>query len=543
MRLARLIAAGALVLACAGGSQGAQGAWPGRPSLGVAWSVGIGDLGTDGLQMSVDVATVGGRSLVATPSAGPYAIRVLDAATGRAVRTFPIGVPYSFAQVDARFVGDLLAVRTRELAGERITVHDPVSGRTKWSRLLPLADVPISPYLQRSAQTRSGIVWAAGDGLRGIDAETGRDLWTLPLPGDCPEYQLLTSEIPILLGRCPGTSALRGVDPRAGRVTWTRTVPVVSADDDPTVLVSPTGLVEISEDGVFTAVDARGRVAARLPDAWPHVAGPSAARSGTLTLLVHSEGGARVMAALRDGRPLWRRTLKPRDLPGTSEGVLPEAGYLTARHAVDTLGSDLAPHLIEVVSPADGRRVVLALPFDAQAGAIVGTTARDVLTYEMHPGGARLSAYTFHDGVGAPRLPAVPPERWPDACALLPPGALPGYVPAPATSEHLGLRWPRPNVCTFLPPDEAAAQVRVAVTWVAETSAGLLRLAGTKAAADPETVRLGEGAYLSSADDRDGRLTSAWAAGGRVLATVQAVGDPALTRRAALLVASHLRDP
>lgn len=540
MRVAGLIAAASLLLACAGGS---QGAWPGRPSLSVAWSVGVGDLGMDGLQMSVAVATVGGRSLVATPSAGPYAIRVLDAATGRTVHTFPMGMPYSFPQVNVRFVGDLLAVRTHELARERITVHDPVSGRTKWSRLLPFADVPISPYLQRSAQTRSGIVWVAGDGLRGIDPETGRDLWTLPLPGDCPAYQLLTSEIPILLGSCPGTSVLRGIDPRAGRVTWTRAVPIVNKDDVPTVLVSPSGLVEILEDDTFTAVDPQGHVAARLPDTWPHVAGPSAVRSGALTLLVHSEGGARVMTALHDGQPLWRRTLKPRGQPGTSEGVLPEAGYLTAHHAVDLMGSDLDPQLIEVVSLADGRRVVLALPFNALAGAIVGVTARDVLTYETHPGGARLSAYTFHDGMGAPRLPAVPPERWPDACTLLPPGALPGYVPVPDTSEHLGLRWPRPNVCTFLPPDEAGAQVRVAITWVAETSADLLRLAGTKAAADPETVRLGEGAYLSSADDRDGRLTSAWAAGGRVLATVQAVGDPTLTRRAALLVASHLRGP
>lgn len=101
----------------------------------------------------------------------------------------------------------------------------------------------------------------------------------------------------------------------------------------------------------------------------------------------------------------------------------------------------------------------------------------------------------------------------------------------------MGLRWPKPNVCEFVPPHDAGALVRVAVGWVAATDAEAARLAGTTLAADPGTLRLGEGAYLRSDVGGDDRRTFAWVTGGRV----QAGGDSALTRRAALAVAARLR--
>ncbi len=105
----------------------------------------------------------------------------------------------------------------------------------------------------------------------------------------------------------------------------------------------------------------------------------------------------------------------------------------------------------------------------------------------------------------------------------------------------MGLRWPKPNVCEFVPPDDAGALVRVAVGWVAATDAEAARLAGTTLAADPGTLRLGEGAYLRSDVGGDDRRTFAWVTGGRVQVEVQAGGDSALTRRAALAVAARLR--
>jgi hypothetical protein len=87
------------------------------------------------------------------------------------------------------------------------------------------------------------------------------------------------------------------------------------------------------------------------------------------------------------------------------------------------------------------------------------------------------------------------------------------------------------------------ALVRVAVTWVAATDADAARLARTTLAADAGALRLGEGAYLRSDVGNDDRRTFAWVTGGRVLAEVQATGDSALTRRAALAVDARLRGP
>ncbi len=51
--------------------------------------------------------------------------------------------------------------------------------------------------------------------------------------------------------------------------------------------------------------------------------------------------------------------------------------------------TELAPRMIEVISLADGTRHVLPLPVGESASLVVGSTARDVLLYERHPGGDR----------------------------------------------------------------------------------------------------------------------------------------------------------
>jgi hypothetical protein len=193
------------------------------------------------------------------------------------------------------------------------------------------------------------------------------------------------------------------------------------------------------------------------------------------------------------------------------------------------------------VSLANGDRAILPLPVSANAAAIVGATSRDVLVYEIHPSGDRLTAYTFHAGQGSLSLPEPWPDPWPDPCKLLDQSTLPGYGTLSSTEHYLGLPWPRPNICTFVPPDDSHAQVRVTITWVARTAMEADYLAATKLAADLGTVRLTQGAYVSPDTDRDDRRTFAWAVGGGVIAEVQATSDPALTRRAALALATHLR--
>ncbi|MGW4798119.1 outer membrane protein assembly factor BamB family protein [Nonomuraea sp. NPDC004297] len=470
----------------------------------------------------------------------------MSAATGRVLRAFPLPRPYRFVEVDVRFVGESLAVRTDEPRGERITLYDPLTGAVRWSRLVPFAGAPILlPYTQSSVQARTGIVRASGDGLRGLDPATGRDTWTLPWPRACPERILLTAERPLLVEQCPdGSGVLYGVDTRTGRIAWRHAFPRTDGD----ILapdVSSTGLIEVSHADVFTALDPDGRVIARLPGRFPTVAGPTAVRTGGLTLLVHSENGARVMTALRGagGRVAWRTTLRPPRALGSSDGHLPSADFLTARHAVSHVPHDLEARSLEFVSLADGRRVSFPLAAGGPASVVAGSTARDVLMYEIHPDGGHVTAYTLRPGRGAGSPLAVPPERWPDACALADRAVPEGYTPVPAGEEHLGLRWPRANTCVLLPADDSKAQVKVAVGWVSATDADARRLAGSKLAADPGAERLGEGAYLSSAGDRDGRRTSGWAFGGRVLVHVEATGDPALTRRATRAVATRLHGP
>ncbi|TMR09571.1 hypothetical protein ETD86_43060 [Nonomuraea turkmeniaca] len=536
----RALIAALLVLACAAGS---GAAWRGSPSFDVAWTAGVGPLGDEGFHVSVPVATIAGRSLVALPSARPPAVRVHDATTGQVLRTFPLSEPYGGLRVDTEFVGGLLAIRTDERPGEQITVHDPVTGQAKWSRRFSFADVPVAAFLPRTAVTRGGIVWASKGGLRGVDPETGRDAWTVPWPQGCAEYELLESELAVIVQNCrDGSLTLHGVDMRAGRVTWAHRVQgsreeIARADVSSTRLIMATGAERL------TVLDARGRLIARARHTYPNVARPGAVSDGEVTLLVRSEGGARMMTAVgsRDGRVVWHKSLMPLEPVESAEGYLPGAHTLIAGHAVGSVDHELAARLIEVVSLADGARVVLPLPVSDQGSAVIGATGRDVLVYEAHPGDDRVTAYRFRDGpVERPPL-AVPPERWPDACALLDPGALPGYVAVPMIEDHLGLRWPKPDVCEFAPPRDSEALVRVAVTWVAATAADAERLAGTILAADEDAERLGEGAYLSSDMDRDDLRTFAWVVGGGVIAKVQAVGDPATTRRAALAVAAHLR--
>ncbi|MFB4281467.1 PQQ-binding-like beta-propeller repeat protein [Nonomuraea sp. MTCD27] len=528
MRLRALIA-GALVLACAAGSRAAG---PERAGLTAAWSVELGPLGDEGIDLHVPTATIRGRHLLAVRSARPRSVRVHDAGTGRLVSTFPLAEPPLGATMDVRFVGESLAVRVDEGTGQRISLHDPLTGTTTWSRALP--------YARASALTPTGIAWAAHDGLRGIDPATGRDTWTLPWPPGCAPPDLIGAGLPVLAADCRGKGVLRGVDPRTGQVAWAHEVPG-APEQILNTEVSSTGLITASIDGLLTVLDSRGRLVARVPDTFPQVARTTAVHAGALTLVVHSVAGARLITALRDGRVAWRTSLRPRTGAESLEDHLPGAGHLTARHAVGELFSGLEPGLVEVISLADGTRAVLRLPVAQRAASVVGSTARDVLVYEIHPGGGRLTAYTFHGRTGLPPSLPVPPGSWPDACALLGPAAPPGYLPVPGTGGHLGLRWPRPSTCTFVPPDDAGAQVRVAITWVAATEADVRLLAATKAAADPAVLRLGEGAYLGSEPDRADRRTYAWATGGRILAAVQAVGDPALTRRTALAVAARLR--
>jgi hypothetical protein len=309
--------------------------------------------------------------------------------------------------------------------------------------------------------------------------------------------------------------------------------------------ISTTRLIVTREPENVTVLDAYGRRVARSRITYPDVTSPTAVGDAGLTLLIRSVGGVREMTATRprDGRVIWHASLRPRTAPGTPEGYAGDADTLTAGHAMGSVATELAPHMMEVISLRDGTRDVLPLPVGGRAGMVVAATSRDVLVYERHPGGDRVTAYTFHDGPAASSPLAVPPDRWPDACTLLDPAALPGYVPVPGTVEHLRVRWPKPNVCEFVPSDDTGALVRVAVTWVAATDADAARLARTTLAADPGALRLGEGTYLRSDVGTDDRRTFAWVTGGRVLAEVQATGDSALTRRAALAVAARLRSP
>ncbi|MGN9780602.1 outer membrane protein assembly factor BamB family protein [Nonomuraea sp. ZG12] len=541
MRLRALIAALLATLCVLAGAAGSGVAPQARPAFTVAWSAELGDLGIDGAHLSVPVATIGGRSLLALPSMRASAIQLHDAATGAVVRAFPFARPYEHTG----FVGELLAVRTREGLRERITVHDPVTGRTTWSRLLPYADVATRSYLSRSVITPTGIAWAANDGLHGLDPASGRDAWTVPWPGECRDRQLFASELAVIAAHCEdGTLTLHGVDMRAGRLIWTHRVRG-SRENLADAKISTTRLIVAREPGNVTVLDAYGRRVARSRITYPDVTSPTAVGDAGLTLLIRSVGGVREMTATRprDGRVIWHASLRPRTTPGTPEGYAGDADTLTAGHAMGSMATELAPLMMEVISLRDGTRDVLPLPVGGRAGMVVAGTSRDVLVYERHPGGDRVTAYTFHDGPGASSPLAVPPDRWPDACALLDPAALPGYVPVPATVEHLRVRWPKPNVCEFVPSDDAGALVRVAVTWVAATDADAARLARTTLAADAGALRLGEGAYLRSDVGNDDRRTFAWVTGGRVLAEVQATGDSALTRRAALAVAARLRGP
>ena len=528
MHLRALIAA-LLVLACAAGGAVARQV---RPAFTAAWSAEVGDLDATPA-FSVPVATIGGRAVLALPS--PGAIRLHDAETGAVIHTFPFALPYD----RMGFVGELLAVSGEE----RITVLDPVTGRTKWTRPLASADAPIRAYLSRTALTPTGIAWAGRDGLHGLDPASGRDTWTVPWPAGCPDRQLLESELAVIVQHCAdGSLTLHGVDMRAGRLVWTRRVRG-SRENLADVDVSATRLIIAREPGQITAFDPYGRPVARSRITYPDVGGPTVVGDAELTLLVRSVGGVREMTATRsrDGRVLWHRSLRPRTPPGTPEGYAGNAGTLTAGHAMGATATELAPRMIEVISLADGTRHVLPLPVGESASLVVGSTARDVLLYERHPGGDRVTAYTFRDGLLPSSPLAVPPDRWPDACTLLDPAALPGYVPVPGAVEHLGVRWPKPDVCEFVPPDDAGALVRVAVTWVAATDAEAARLARTTLAADKGALRLGEGAYLRSKVGSDDQRTFAWATGGRLLAEVRAGGDSALTRRAALAVAARLR--
>jgi outer membrane protein assembly factor BamB len=450
--------------------------------------------------------------------------------------------------------------------GDRLLIgFDAVSGRELWRQS---GAVP-------AATDRTTLRWPAGSGvvlttdgdrtsLHGRSAETGRRLWTKPLPADCalPEAAGYASDgadaLTAVALACGDRSRVLAVDPLTGR---TRLNASFAAIDPPEVVVRG-GAVAVF-DGTALRVYHRGRQL--LSRAGPGVGDdvctimcPVAGDDGRLIMVYRADGRKpRRMEAveLSSGRTLWLRdapeyvamTVSRGRLyalrPNLAENLLP-AGI----DIVDLTGGDTRTVPTPVVL---GPRRDVVRPWLGTGGGLLYVSVPEAAPRPF--GAARLIALRgAGDGPGPPELGGVAAADWPDACDLLherdldlaeSPHRGSDYRARPEYARIGDVRLPSAVSCTYEPPggDQSAAAPRVTVEWVADspgTAAGLLAALRASQGMARDVPGIGDEAYELGFPSGTIAVRV-----DRYIVAVNAFQAPGKATRLARSAAAHLRAP
>ncbi|MDQ0582624.1 serine/threonine-protein kinase [Streptomyces rishiriensis] len=213
----------------AGGSQSASPAftpWSTRPVKGTT-GAGTGT-GTGGMpQCAYDA-----RRLLCVQSG---LVSALDASDGRVLWRHVLTDDDGPSQAPV-LAGGLAQVITH--SGKRLEALDPASGATRWQR--DLADYP-------GVRSVGGtlLLTAADDTVTGVDAATGKSMWSRRIPGLSEPYFTAFPKDPLAYASSTsddGYTRITAVDPTTGKVRWDErlsgTMRLVGTADGSLVLLS-----------------------------------------------------------------------------------------------------------------------------------------------------------------------------------------------------------------------------------------------------------------------------------------------------------------
>ncbi|OUC91695.1 PQQ-binding-like beta-propeller repeat protein [Streptosporangium minutum] len=475
----------------------------------------------------------------------------LDARTGATRWVSSLEDP-GFLLADDRFILSEKQVEAQEETYSLLTVLDARTGVSLWTAVSGFpADGPWRPYFSLIGMTaRHAIVTLPSlRSVRAFDLADGDVAWETALPGECealpvPEksddddsdvHEAVDDQVAVMLMRCGGRTHLLGLSSGDGGLRWDwpvtdRDVTDLSLQDGVTALQTPHSLTLVSAGGTVLY----DRAAADICEGHCHVEvlgdAVVVARGGGSDTEIVVE-----MTDRRTGRHVWTRTFD-----GSSGYGLQTAGdrlYMEYR-----LPPPLEHLVLDLLDPETGRTVhTTADPVtDDDSGALVvdryGSLFYAFSGFDEKP---VLTASRLLPGPGDPGWAArdgVPASAWPDACALLP--GLPGIRagrPAPA-----GLSLPGSVTCELRPASSGPGPVvKVSILWVYPS------VGEAEEATENKGLREPSGWIASVADEAlflDDTLTdAALIRAGPILVTVEALGDPALTRRSVTAVAENLR--
>ncbi|MET8170518.1 serine/threonine-protein kinase [Streptomyces sp. NPDC005329] len=213
----------------AGGSQSASPAftpWSTRPTKG---STGAGTgAGTGGMpQCAYDT-----RRLICVQSG---LVSALDASDGRVLWRHVLTDDDGPSQAPV-LAGGLAQVITH--SGKRMEALDPASGATRWQR-------DLSGYPGVRTVGGTVLLTSADDTVTGVDAATGKSVWSRRVPGLSEPYFMAFPKDPLAYASSTsddGRTRITAVDPATGKVRWderlTGSLRLVGTTDGSLVLLS-----------------------------------------------------------------------------------------------------------------------------------------------------------------------------------------------------------------------------------------------------------------------------------------------------------------
>ncbi|MFD8561804.1 PQQ-binding-like beta-propeller repeat protein [Streptosporangium canum] len=473
----------------------------------------------------------------------------LDARTGATRWVSSLESP-GFMLADDHFILSEKRVETQEETHSLLTVLDARSGVSLWTAVSGFpADGPWRPYFSLIGMTAGHAIVTLPSlrRIRAFDLDDGDVAWETALPGECEALPVLEKsdddsdvheaaddQIAVMLMRCGGRTHLLGLASGDGGLRWDRPV----TDRDVTGLSLQDGVTALQTPHSLTLVSAGGTV---LYDYAAADVCEGNCRVEVLgdAVVVARGGGSDTeivveMTDRRTGRLVWTRTFD-----GSSGYGLQTAGdrlYMEYR-----LPPPLEHLVLDLLDPATGRTVrTTADPTTDDDGGTVVVDRYGRFFYALSGSDEKpvLTAFRLLPGPGDPGWAArdgVPASAWPDACALLPggPGIRAGR-PAPA-----GLSLPGSVTCELRPASGPGPVVKVSILWVHPS------VEEAKDATTNKGLKEPSGWIASVADAArflDDTLTdAALIRAGPILVTVEALGDPALTRRSVTAVAENLR--
>ncbi|GAA3445743.1 hypothetical protein Pve01_08390 [Planomonospora venezuelensis] len=476
-------------------------------------------------------------------------IHGLDARTGATRWVSPLDEPGVLLAADG-FLLSSGPSTDENVRRFRITSIDARTGVDLWTIESGFpGDGPWRPHFSLIGVTtrHAVIILPALRTVRAFDLSDGGVSWETSLPGGCeavtePNRDVeeeddrgsANRDVVIVLLRCAERLRLLGLAPNDGRIRWNAPV----ADRTVPALSFHSGVISLRSRHFITLVSSGGtvlydRTSSRTCEAECRVEilGDAAfvSRRGGL-----EEETVVEMVDQRTGRTGWTRVFKN----SHPDGLRVVGGRLYMERE---LPQPLVHRVLDLLDPVTGRSVLTTSDFQLEGmGKYVVAWYGDLFyAVPSEPDekivltALRFTPIQKDRGWGA--RGGVPVTAWPDACSLLLDG--PGTRIGRSAPAELNL--PGTVACELRPASGSGATVKVSLVWVHPSPAQ------AKIAVDDKAL-LERPGWITSVADQAYFLNNAFSdavlfRSGSVVVTVEALGDPAMTKQATLAAAETLR--